>query len=80
MNKKIGSMEFEEAVNELEKIVATLDEGNLSLKEASNLYMKGIQLKDRCLKLLESIELKLNQISPSKNEIVNITEERKVEL
>ena len=41
MNKKIGSMEFEEAVNELEKIVATLDEGNLSLKEASNLYMNS---------------------------------------
>lgn len=76
MKKNIGSMEFEEAIGELETIIAALDEGNLSLKEASDLYAKGMQLKNRCSKLLENVELKLNQISPNKSEIVNIMEEK----
>ena len=80
MKKNMGSREFEEAISELETIVATLDEGNLSLKEASGLYEKGMQLKNRCSKLLENVELRLNQISQNKKEIVNIMEERKVEL
>lgn len=73
-------MEFEEAIEELEKIVTTLDEGNLSLKEASDLYTKGILLKNHCSKILESVELKLNQISPNETEIVNITREEEVGL
>lgn len=73
-------MEFEEAIEELEKIVTTLDEGNLSLKEASDLYTKGILLKNHCSKILESVELKLNQISPNETEIVNITRKEEVGL
>lgn len=80
MKQKIGKMEFEEAIEELEKIVTTLDEGNLSLKEASDLYTKGILLKNHCSKILESVELKLNQISPNETEIVNITREEEVGL
>ena len=80
MGKKIESMEFEEAMNELEKIVAVLDEGNLSLKEASDLYTKGTRLKSHCSKLLETIELKLKQISPNVGEPVSMVEEREIEL
>lgn len=80
MKQKIGKMEFEEAIEELEKIVTTLDEGNLSLKEASDLYTKGILLKNHCSKILESVELKLNQISPNETEIVNITRKEEVGL
>ncbi len=80
MKKKIETMEFEEAIDELEKIVTALDEGSLSLKEASNLYTKGIQLKNHCSKLLETVELKLNQISPNGNETVNMIKEREDDL
>ncbi len=80
MKKKIENVEFEEAIDELEKIVLALDEGNLSLKEASNLYSKGMQLKNYCTKLLEMVELKLNQISSNGNEPVNISWEKEVEL
>ena len=79
MKKKIENLEFEEAVDELEKIIAALDEGNLSLKEASNLYTKGMMLKNHCSKILETVELKLNQISPSENETVSMIREREVE-
>ncbi len=80
MKKKIEKVEFEEAVEELEKIVTTLDEGNLSLKEASELYTKGIQLRNQCSKILESVELKLNQISQRENEPDIIIEEKEVGL
>ena len=80
MKKKIEKMEFEEAVEELEKIITALDEGNLSLKDASDLYMKGIQLRNHCSKILENVELKLNQISPNENETVSIIEKKEVGL
>ena len=79
MKKKIENLEFEEAIDELEKIIDDLDEGNLSLKEASNLYTKGMMLKNHCSKILETVELKLNQISPSENETVSMIREREVE-
>jgi exodeoxyribonuclease VII small subunit len=80
MKKKIEKIEFEEAIEELEKIVTSLDEGNLSLKEASDLYTKGILLKNHCSKILESIELKLNQISQNETETVSMIKEKEVGL
>ncbi len=80
MKKNIETMEFEEAMNELEKIITALDEGSLSLKEASNLYIRGTQLKNHCTKLLETVELKLNQISPNKNGTVNMMEGKEDDL
>jgi exodeoxyribonuclease VII small subunit len=67
-------MEFEESVDELEKIVSALGEGNLSLKEASDLYTKGILLRDHCKKILEEIELKLSQVSQNSHGTVSIVD------
>ena len=80
MKKQIEKMEFEESIAELEKIISVLGEGNLSLREASDLYTRGIQLRNHCKKILEEIELKLSQISPNDDGYVNITEKREVEL
>ena len=76
MKKKIEKMEFEESVNELEKIVSALGEGNLSLKEASDLYTKRILLRNHCKKILEEIELKLNQVSPNGDGSVSISDRK----
>ena len=80
MKKKIEKMEFEESVDELEKIISVLGEGNLSLREASDLYTRGIQLRNHCKKILEEIELKLSQISPNDDGCVSIAERGEVEL
>lgn len=80
MKKKIEKMEFEESVNELEKIISVLGEGNLSLREASDLYTRGILLKEHCKKILEKVELKLSQISPNDDGTANIMEKGEVEL
>ena len=80
MKKQIEKMEFEESVAELEKITSVLGEGNLSLREASDLYTRGIQLRNHCKKILEEIELKLSQISPNDDGYVSITDKGEVEL
>lgn len=80
MKKQIEKMEFEESVAELEKIVSALGEGNLSLREASDLYTRGIQLRNHCKKILEEIELKLSQISPNDDGYVSISEKGEEEL
>ena len=80
MKKQIEKMEFEESVAELEKITSVLGEGNLSLREASDLYTRGIQLRNHCKKILEEIELKLSQILPNDDGYVSVTEKEEVEL
>ena len=66
--KKIEDMEFEEALAELEKISALLNEGKLPLKEAVSAYESGVKLKNHCSKLLEEIELRVSLISANQEE------------
>ncbi len=70
--KNADEMEFEEALRELEEIVKTLEEGKSTLKESVDLYERGTVLKKRCESILEEVQLKINQISLSKNGDVNI--------
>lgn len=77
---KIENMEFEAALAELEKIAEIMNEGKLSIKEAAKLYENGLRLKNHCAKILESIELKLNQISINQDGTVNIENKEESEL
>lgn len=65
--KNIDDMEFEEAMEELEKIVKTLEAGNVPLKESLRLYERGTLLKKRCDSILESAQLRINQIVAEKD-------------
>jgi exodeoxyribonuclease VII small subunit len=67
-------MEFEAALKELEDIVRILEDGKSSLKESVTLYERGIMLKKRCDNILESVQLRINQISCDKNEDIRISE------
>lgn len=79
MKKDICKMEFEEALAELEKISELMKEGKLSLKESAKLYETGIQLKEHCLKILEAVELKVNQISMKHDGTVDILPKEELE-
>ncbi|MDR3187128.1 MAG: exodeoxyribonuclease VII small subunit [Holosporaceae bacterium] len=68
----IDKMEFEAALQELEEIVKILEEGKSSLKVSVDLYERGTLLKKRCDKILESVQLRINQISSDKNGTVSI--------
>ena len=49
----MAEMKFEEALKRLEKIVADLEDGSLSLDESLEKYEEGIKLSKACSKKLE---------------------------
>lgn len=60
------SMNYEDSVKKLEKIVARLEEGNLSLEDSLKLYEEGTLLSEQCRKMLSDAKLKITNI----NEVV----------
>lgn len=46
---------FESALEELEAIVARMDDGSLSLEESLKAYRRGAELVKHCQKSLESV-------------------------
>ncbi len=59
----LSQLTFEAAYDELESIIARLEEGDLPLEESMSLFERGRQLSDYCQKLLDSAELRITQIS-----------------
>ncbi len=53
---------FEEAFSHLEETVQALEQGGLTLEEATHLYQKGVELARVCNQLLEKAELKVTQL------------------
>lgn len=61
--KKVEDLSYEEALAELESVVAALEEGNQKLEESMALFERGQLLMKRCAELLEAAELKVRQLS-----------------
>ena len=53
---------FEEALSELEQIVQNLNQPNIDLDEAINLYERGVRLAQRGRHLISSAENRVNQL------------------
>ena len=64
-NNELEKLTFEEAMKELEKLVDSLDEGDISLDEAISAYDRGSQLKDYCQKKLHEAKMKIETIQSS---------------
>ncbi len=60
--QKAASLTFEAAMEALETTVARLEEEQLSLEEAEQLYLWGRALAARCRQLLDEAELRLEEI------------------
>ena len=56
------SMSFEEAINELEKIVEELEGSDVSLDDAVNSYERGAKLKNLCQVRLNEAKMKVEKI------------------
>ncbi|HPU29919.1 MAG TPA: exodeoxyribonuclease VII small subunit [Syntrophorhabdaceae bacterium] len=52
-------MKFEEGLKKLESIVNALDEGNIPLDEALNIFKEGLNLTKELSKRLDEIEKKV---------------------
>jgi exodeoxyribonuclease VII small subunit len=60
--KAIEELSFEGALQELEAIVARLEQGEVDLEDSIALYERGQALKSHCEKKLKSAESRLEKI------------------
>jgi len=59
----INELSFEAAYAELETIIAKLESGELSLEDSVQLFERGRRLSEHCQTLLDTAELRVNQLS-----------------
>ena len=62
-HKDIAKMSFEDALEELKDIVATLESGDGKLDAAIASYERGAKLKQYCEKKLKEAQVKIDKIS-----------------
>ncbi len=58
----VADMSFEDALAELESIVAKLESGDVPLEQSIAIYERGASLKAHCEARLKAAELKVEQI------------------
>jgi exodeoxyribonuclease VII small subunit len=63
----VHELNFEQAFEELEKIVRQLDDGQLSLDESLTLFERGQALAAHCGGLLDNAELKVRKLIPKED-------------
>jgi exodeoxyribonuclease VII small subunit len=57
------ALSFEEAFERLEAAVAALQDGQMPLERALQLYEEGMKLAQHCNELLQKAELRVQQLS-----------------
>ncbi len=62
-NSDIAALPFEEALKQLESIVARLERGDVPLEESIDIYTRGEALKARCDALLKQAEARIEKIT-----------------
>ncbi|MFA6680073.1 MAG: exodeoxyribonuclease VII small subunit [Candidatus Methanomethylophilaceae archaeon] len=64
---KTEEMTFEESLRALEELVKELETGGLDLDKSLEIYQKAIVLRDRCKKILEESERKVQKLMETAN-------------
>lgn len=57
------SVSFEDAMAELEKLVAQMEEGDLSLDESLQAFERGVMLTRQCQQALSQAELRVQALT-----------------
>jgi exodeoxyribonuclease VII small subunit len=65
-NKDIDSMSYEQARDELVKVVAELETGSVTLEKSMQLWERGEALANRCEKWLSGARDQLEKVSKAK--------------
>lgn len=69
----VEGLSYEQALAELEQIVASLESNKLPLDESMALFERGQALSRHCVELLDKAELRVKQLSG--DELVDMPEE-----
>ena len=72
-SKDISKLSFEQAMNELEDVVAKLENGQVPLEDSIKLYEMGNDLKKYCEQKLKEAEEQVSQITFSNDGSVSGT-------
>jgi exodeoxyribonuclease VII small subunit len=56
-------LDFEAALGRLDELVEVLEQGRISLEEALQLYEEGVLMADRCQRLLDQPQVRLQRLS-----------------
>ncbi len=59
----VDKLSYEQALAELESIVASLESNKLPLEESMALFERGQELSRHCVELLDKAELRIKQLS-----------------
>ncbi|MFN3672794.1 MAG: exodeoxyribonuclease VII small subunit [Bosea sp. (in: a-proteobacteria)] len=62
-NADVATLAFEDALKQLEGIVARLERGDVPLEESIDIYTRGEALKARCVALLKQAEARIEKIT-----------------
>ena len=63
MVKKKGRSDFKTSLDELTRLVETMEKGELSLEESLDYFERGITLTKECQKILQTAEQKVKLLS-----------------
>lgn len=63
----VTALSFEQAVSELENIVARLERGDVPLDQSIEIYERGEALKTHCEALLNAAEARIEKIRLDRN-------------
>ena len=72
-------MTFEKALEKLERIVAEIEEGKVSLEESIEKYAEGTKLIETCREILDKAEVKIKLLGKSETGTLTRTGELKGE-
>ena len=64
-DQDVASLSFEEAFRRLGEMAESLEQGSLTLSEATARYQEGMDLVRRCNQLLNEAELKISSLQGS---------------
>lgn len=64
------TIQFEEAMEKLERIVARLESGDVPLEQAIELFQEGMTLSRLCSQKLETVERKIEMLLEEDGETV----------
>ncbi len=62
-DRPVDEMTFEDAMSELEDVVAQLEQGKVALEDSIKLYERGSRLKLHCQEKLKAAEEKVRMIT-----------------
>ena len=65
---------FEHSLKRLEKIVDSLEQGEVSLEESLEMFEEGIQLSKECMETLNKAELRIKQLTKDLNGKLQLSE------